>query len=274
MNLFSRWRRKSPMPAPEQSLPQRYLSYQCAALQGIGSRENQEDAWAILNAEDVTKIRNEGLLALVADGMGGLSHGALASYIGIQVISEAFRNMDRTRPLEQQLSHSVKAAAEAVYGELQGAGGSTVIACLLYDQQLHYAGMGDSYLYLLRKGNLIRINREQNVLHNHYLEQIRRGCMNTSAAFGAVQPLAVTDFLGIDRIHEPDSLHRALPLMDDDVLLLCSDGVGSVLPPAEICECLRIPNANAAADALQQRVLAKQNVHQDNYTAVVIRCKK
>lgn len=274
MKLRPWLRRKPPKPAAEPAAPERYLSYQCAAVQGIGTRERQEDAWILINAEDVTRIRNEGLLAVVADGMGGLEHGALASQMGIQIISEDFRDMDRTEPLEQQLAQSVLHAVDAVYSRLQGAGGSTVIACMVFDQQLYYAGLGDSYLYLLRQGKLIRINREQNMLHKHYLEMIRQGNMDISVIAGATQPQAVTNFLGMDRDCEMDWLCRAMPLMDDDVLLLCSDGVGGVLLPSEICECIRIPDANAAAAALQNKILSKGYANQDNYTAVIIRCKK
>ena len=274
MKLLSWLRKKREVSAPELPVQPRCMSYQCAAMQGIGSRESQEDAWALVNAEDVTGIRREGLLAVVADGMGGLEHGALASRIGIQTISEDFRLFDRSALLERQLAESVLHAAEAVYDRLQGAGGSTVIACMVFDEQLYYAGMGDSYLYLLRQGKLIRINRPQNVLHEHYLERIRQGCMDISEITGVSQPNAITGFLGIDQISELDWLCRAMPLMDGDVLLLCSDGVGAVLLPSEICECISIPNANAAADALQQRIFSKGYTNQDNYTAVVIHCKK
>jgi len=274
MKLLSWWRKKTPEPAPEQELPQRCLGYQCAAVQGIGARERQEDAWTLINAEDVTQIRNNGLLALVADGMGGLEHGALASQMGIQVISDDFRELDRNGPLEQQLAQSVLHAADTVYGRLQGVGGSTVIACMIFDQKLYYAGLGDSCLYLFRQGKLIRINREPNVLHKRYLEMVRQGNMDISGIPGIAQPHAVTNFLGMDRDSELDWFCKAMPLMDDDVLLLCSDGVGGVLLPSEICECIRIPDANAAAAALEQKILLKGFTNQDNYTAVVIRCKK
>jgi len=274
MRFLSWKRRRSPLPTTEQPAQPRYMSYQCAAVQGIGTRETQEDAWALINAEDVTKIRSEGLLAIVADGMGGLEHGALASGLGIQTILEDFRQFDRSAFLAQQLKASLMHASEAVYGMLQGAGGSTAIACMVFDEQLYYAGVGDSYLYLLRQGKLIRINREQNLLHQFYLERIRQGCMDISEMSGVPQPQAVTGFLGIDQPEEPDWLCRAMPLMDGDVLLLCSDGIGAVLLPSEICECIRIPDAKAAAEMLQQRILAKGYANQDNYTVVIIHCKK
>ena len=68
MGLFNR--RKKPSPVRE-----RLLSYQVANLQGRGTRERQEDSFAFANALDVTEILRRGLLAVVADGMGGLKDG-------------------------------------------------------------------------------------------------------------------------------------------------------------------------------------------------------
>ena len=149
-----------------------------------------------------------------------------------------------------------------------------MIACILYQQQLYYAGVGDSYLYLLRRGELIRLNKEQNVLHRNYLKLIRSGSMDPSLAAKTRESQAVTQFLGIDRLEDVDWLRRALPLEDGDVLLLCSDGVGGVLSQQEIRDCLRLKTANDACRALNAAVLEKRLPHQDNYTAVVIRCEK
>ena len=76
------------------------------------------------------------------------------------------------------------------------------------------------------------------------------------------------------RLEDVDWLRRALPLEDGDVLLLCSDGVGGVLTRQEVQECLTLKNANDACGALRDAVLGKQLLHQDNFTAVVIRCGK
>lgn len=269
---FLPWRKPKPPvsgPAPSYS---RVISYQCAGCQGIGSRERQEDAWALVNAEDVTQIRQSGLLALVADGMGGMQGGAQASAVAVQTMVEDFQRMDRTQPLAPQLTDSLRRANQRVYDLLRGAGGSTAVACVCFDEQLFYAGVGDSFLYLLRQGQLIRLNREQNVLHRCYQDLIRRGCVDPSLAQDVPQKQAVTQFLGLDQLDEIDWLRRALPLQDGDVLLLCSDGVGGVLSPGEISVCLNLPYASDACGALQEAILGKRRPDQDNFTAVVIRC--
>lgn len=274
MKLLSWLRRKSSQPLPESQLPERNLSYKCSVIQGIGTRERQEDAWALINADDVSMIRKEGLLAVVSDGMGGMANGVQASQTAIQAITGDFKKMNRSTSLEKQLTESVKHASCAVYEKLLGSGGSTVVACIVYDQQLYYAGMGDSYLFLLRQGKLIRINREHNVLHQRYLEMIRQGDMDIAGIAGIHQPNAVTDFLGLNGGGDVDRLVRPMPLLNEDVLLLCSDGIGGVLLPSEICTCIGQEDVNSAASALQKMLLAKKCSNQDNYTAVIIRCQK
>lgn len=273
MKLFP-WRRKAKPVSTARPLPPRYLSYQCAVMQGVGGRDYQEDSWTIVNADDVSKIRTKGLLAVVADGMGGLSNGAFASQTGIQILTEDFSEMQPAKNLEQQLRDSVYHAAKTVYSHLNGTGGSTIISVLLHNEALHYAGMGDSFLYLLRQGKLIRINREQNMLHLRMQEFIRQGTVDIGVIPGISQPKAVTSFLGIDKIEDIDWLKRSLPLQSHDVILLCSDGVAGVLTEPEIIACLSIPNASEATRSLQNCVLSKGLPNQDNFTAIVIRCEK
>lgn len=273
MKLFSWLRLKSPRQSVEEPV-RRMLSYQCASIQGIGTREQQEDACALVNAGDVTRLREMGLLALVADGMGGLQKGSLASSMAIQIISADFEIMDRQQSLEPQLAGSIDHACEKIYEELSGQGGSTVIACILYDQKLYYAGAGDSFLYLLRQGRLTRLNRQHNLQNQRYMELIQAGCMDPSSARNMPEKHAVTQFLGIDQLDDVDWLRRAMPIEDGDTLLLCSDGIGGVLTEAEIAQYLSLNNLNDACGALKQAVLEKGLIHQDNFTGIAIRCKK
>lgn len=78
---------------------QRLLGYQIANLQGIGTRQGQEDSFAFVNAMDVMEIKNNGLMALMADGMGGMQDGKLVSEAAIRTVTEDFQRMDRHKNL-------------------------------------------------------------------------------------------------------------------------------------------------------------------------------
>ena len=271
---FLSWFKKKPVVQTTAVPVPRILSYECASVQGIGSRQQQEDAFSLTNATDVTSILHYGLLAIVADGMGGMQGGELASRGAIEVIERDFQTIDRAQALEPQLEMCIHHANQWVYQQLNGTGGSTVVACMIFNQQLYYAGVGDSYLYLLRQGQLIRLNREQNVLHQRYLELIREGCADPTAAAAIPEKQAVTSFLGLDVLEDVDCFKQAMPLQDGDKLLLCSDGIGGMLSQPEIVQCLTAHNAQEVCLMLESKVSEKMHPNQDNYTAVVIRCEK
>lgn len=260
-------------PDFEQESVRRLLSYQVANLQGLGTCEAQEDAFAFTNVLDVTLIREKGLLAIVADGMGGMKDGRLASETVVSSIRRDFGGFDYLSDIASQLCGSLHRANEKTFSLLKGEGGSTAVVCLIYQESLYFASVGDSYLYLKRNGQLFRLNRPQNVLHDIYLQSIRSGTMNPEAAEQNPEKAALSQFLGIDMLEDIDFLRRPLPLMNGDVLLLCSDGIAGVLTEEQIYDGLMKLTPENMCSALEQMVCqASVGQYQDNYTALVIQC--
>ena len=262
-------------PPPQEPRPPRslHLSYQAANLQGIGTCERQEDSFAFANALDVRKMQEKGLLAIVADGMGGMRDGKLASDTAVRSVKTAFDGFDYEQDLAIQLCKSFIGASGSVYQALEGEGGSTMIACILYQERLWFASVGDSYLLLKRGGELIQLNRPQNVLYQRYMELIRAGHMDASSAREDREKAAITQFLGVDILDDIDYLREPLPLLEGDVLLICSDGVGGVLSTEQIIQCLSLRTPKEMCTALEQNVLATSaGRYQDNFTALVIQC--
>ena len=256
------------------AMPARRLSYQVSSLQGIGQRERQEDAFLVVNGDDVFEMGREGLFAVVADGMGGMKDGGLASRTVVESLPNAFAVMDRSTDLAGQLFQSVNRTGGKVRELLGGDGGSTVVACLIFGEQLYFVSVGDSYLYLKRDGELYRLNREHTYRSRLYLEELRSGGINPKPAEEAEEAAALVQFLGMDGMEadEMDGFRRPYPLKDGDVLLLCSDGIAGVLTDDQILDCLKWPKPAEICANLEERVLKRRLRFQDNYTAVVIRC--
>lgn len=248
------------------------LSYQVANLQGMGARGRQEDSFTFVNALDVTMISEKGLLAVAADGMGGMKDGKLASESVIASLKEDFSSLDYEENLAEQLRESVLCAGETVYEQLGGDGGSTAVVCMIYDEQLYFVSVGDSFLYLQREGQLYRMNREHNLLHQRYLQAIRAGSMDPAPAQQSEEKAALTQFLGMETLDDVDYLRRPFPLQSGDVLLLCSDGVGGVLTQEDILSCLSCPAPEEMCAEIERRIQQENRMYQDNYTALVIRC--
>ncbi len=257
-------------PAP--AVPKRLISYRVANLQGVGSRERQEDSFTFVNAMDVTEMRRNGLLAIVADGMGGMRDGKVASETAIACMKKDFQAMDRSGDIAAQLRDSVLNAGARVFDSLGGGGGSTVVACIFYEEQLWFASVGDSFLYLLRDGQLLRLNREHNVLHERYLETIRSGSMDPEPARADWEKSALSQFLGMDVLDDVDYLRRPLKLHDGDRFLLCSDGVAGVLSEAALQSYMEKGTPADACAAMEKAILMENRQYQDNFTALVVQC--
>jgi len=255
-------------------MPLRLLSYQVGNVQGIGTRTRQEDSFGFTNAFDVRMIKNEGLLFVVCDGMGGMKDGKIASETAVSSIRESFSRMNRNGNIVSQLRDSVYLASSKVAALLEGMGGSTVVACVIYKEYLYYASVGDSFLYLKRGDQLYRINKEHTVCNQVHLSAIRSGNVDPTEGREAPEAVALTQFLGRMDLDEVDCFVRPMHLKEGDVLFACSDGIGGVLSENEINYALSLPEPKKMCAAIEQGVIAHNKKNQDNYTGIVIKCVK
>lgn len=256
-------------PEPEAQSP---LSYRIANLQGVGMREYQEDSFGFANVLDVTQIRDKGLLAVVADGMGGMEGGKTASDMAVNAMRRGFEKLDYGSDLALQLTECAQKANGKIFEALGGRGGTTLIACVFYSEKLYYVSVGDSYLCLKRNGQLYHLNRKHNVMYDEYLKLVRKQCIDSSTARENPEKDALTLFLGMEFVDEPDYFRRPLELERGDVVLICSDGVGGVLGDGEVLDCLSRTAPQEMCEQLESSILGKRLPYQDNYTALVIQC--
>ncbi len=269
IDLNGLFRRRPERPVPS---PPRLLSYQVGNLQGLGTRERQEDSFAFANAMDVTEIRRRGLLAVVADGMGGMEDGKRVSEGAVAELLAWFNSMDREGSLPRQLHRCVLETSDRLYNNFRGAGGTTLVACLFFREALYWACVGDSFLYLKRGRGLYRLNQEHNYRTQLYRETVRAGRLDPAEANADPDGHRLSQFLGKERVEEVDLSLRPLLLQNGDKLLLCSDGVGGVLDQAAILACLETEDPARACTMLDGHIQAMGRRHQDNYTALVIMC--
>jgi protein phosphatase len=249
------------------------LSYQAANLQMMGTRERQEDSFAILNAFDVTKIISEGMFAVICDGMGGLEDGKSISEATVQGFVSAFHNLDLSKKagIPVQLSEACHNINGAIYKSFGNAGGTTAVLALIFDLELYWLAAGDSSIYLKRGGSLIKLNKDHIYLNDLYLKELSRETINKKTAETAEQKESLTEYIGKREIGELDFNRKPLPLGIGDVILICSDGVSSYIDEAEISKAADLPPKEACA-YLDAVVKSKNNPAQDNYTCVIISC--
>lgn len=232
-----------------------------------GARKYQQDSFA-LSAESTWQER--GLLAVVADGMGGLSDGDLVSQTAAAAMQEAFLTVQGTpeQVLLQCLARANAAVNRLLGPEGLGRSGTTLLAGLIREGRLSLLSVGDSRAALLRDGALLPLNREHVYREELALDAVN-GAGSVQAAWTHPQAGGLTSYLGMGRLRYIDLPAQPLELRAGDRLLLMSDGVYNALTPEEIRAALALP-AEAAADALRSAIQEKNYPTQDNYTAILL----
>lgn len=248
------------------------LSYRIANLQGVGRRERQEDAFVIVNAMDEQKIEKEGLFFAVCDGMGGMADGALASSTAVASFKNSFLSLDRSGNIPSQLKESVFKASSEVETLIGGDGGSTVVSGMIFRDSLYYVSVGDSFLLLYRDGILYRLNIEQNLCHQNYIEEIQSGNVDPSDFQERQEATAITGFIGMQGLNIVDCTSRPIPLRKNDVILACSDGIGGVIMENDLKSSLSLQSEQDISKEIENKLIDYGIQNQDNYTAVIVKC--
>jgi len=234
--------------------------------QDQGSRLEQQDSFGISNIEEAATGR--GLLAVVADGMGGLSNGAIYSKAAVNAALRSFQDEVPEQNGGATLLRVLKRAKEAVADTGLTDGGTTFIATLIQNQQLYFISVGDSRISLMRNGGLIQLNREH-VYGRELDDQALNGKLSELEALEDRQRKALTSYLGKQDDVTIDRNINPIPLYSGDRVLLMSDGVYGFLPEREMISCLH-DDPMAAAASIKRAVLAKKHPKQDNMTIIVI----
>ncbi len=171
---------------------------------------------------------------VVADGMGGAQAGEVASRIAVEAFEQGLA--DSGSP-EERLAERVREANRRIHeisrSEHERAGmGTTLTAAYLDDGGLAIAHVGDSRAYLFRDGTLTRLTQD----HSLVGELVRRGKLTEEQAEEHPQRSIITRALGPEPSVDVDTW--TYPVRDGDVLLLCSDGLTSMVTEEQITEVL------------------------------------
>ena len=275
MGLFKLFSRGKPAPEPVPEEPaapaEGPLTLRIANLQGQGDRERQEDSFALVNPAHGELRDRQGLLALVADGMGGMEDGKAASQWAAERLPQLFQERE-TEDIPGWFYRSAHAVSEEVFRQFGGRSGTTLVAVHIQGERLHWLSVGDSAIFLARNGGVFQLNREHTCLNRLFLQELEREVIEKERAISDPDAPRLTSFVGIDRLTEVDLSLRPLTLQRGDALLLCSDGISGVLTPPELLECMSLDPEDGVR-LLEGMVLEKNVMGQDNFTGILIACQ-
>ena len=203
-------------------------------------------------------------LFCVCDGMGGHAAGEVASSIAVETIAKtAPQSADAAR-----LAAAVEAANAAVIeAALNGLGkpgmGCTATCAYIENDTLAIAHVGDSRAYLLHEGTLIRVTRD----HSYVEELVDAGEITADEARVHPNRSVITRALGSDPAMYAD--HFTLHIEEGDRLILCSDGLSSMIPDSDIENiATQSSTAQICVDNLVDAALVAGG--HDNVTVVVV----
>jgi PPM family protein phosphatase len=205
----------------------------------------------------------------VADGMGGAQAGEVASHAAVEAVAAGLPE-DGTP--EDRLAAVVQRANERIFqmsreDDSRAGMGTTLTAVHVGERDVAIAHVGDSRAYRLRDGELSRLTEDHSLVE----EMRRRGQLTAEEADEHPQRSIITRALGPEPEVVVDT--RSWAARDGDVLLLCSDGLTSMIPEAQVGEILReatgLEQAGRALIAAANRAGGR-----DNITVVLLRLEE
>lgn len=249
------------------------MRFVSAHAQDIGARESQQDSFGFGDQDDPQVLKHAGYVTILADGMGGLQQGEQASRAAVRAFLEAYRQKTPAESIPAALERSVRTANSAVYSLSKELGvaeglGTTLVACVLHEDRLHWISVGDSNIYLCRDGGLTQLTHPH-VFANLLEKAVAAGSLTPEQAAGHPERESLTSYIGSERIAEIDAPAQPLQVEAGDVVMLASDGLFKTLDDSEIRATLT-GRPELWPTHLVRRALARQVQGQDNITVVTV----
>ncbi|MFL6714975.1 MAG: PP2C family protein-serine/threonine phosphatase [Burkholderiaceae bacterium] len=231
----------------------------------IGGRKLNQDRMGYCYTRDA-------LLMLLADGMGGHIQGEAAATIAMQSMSALFQEMatPHVKKPEQFLEDGMFAAHREIHryravNNLPETPRTTLVACLVQHGTALWAHCGDSRLYWMRRGQIVARTRD----HSRVEALIAQGKLDPAERDTHPDRNKLFNCLGAPTIPLVD-MGKPSTLQPGDVILMCSDGLWSVLPEQALASALAGSTVVRAVPDMVHAAASLAGRHSDNVTALAM----
>ena len=239
-----------------------------------GGREYNEDCTAVEQSDG-------GYTCLVlSDGAGGHAGGAVASRIAVNKVLDGFRarppaDADDLSELLLDAHDAVLAAQRATEGAAQAMHATIVVLTIDANTGTALWGhVGDSRLYVLRRGTVLAVTRDDSVVQ----WMVDSGYLPPEQARSHPKKNRLLAALGADTDLQPTVQVEPFPVEEGDAFLLCTDGWWDGLAGGQIeSELSLAPSVDAWVDAMASAIAQKADANHDNYSAIgcwIVRARK
>ncbi|MEO5890899.1 MAG: Stp1/IreP family PP2C-type Ser/Thr phosphatase, partial [Ferruginibacter sp.] len=197
----------------------------------VVTRDCTQEVWIVPKESYVNS--DAGTVLVVADGMGGLNAGEVASKIAVDSMKEELTKLRSTAIEDKNIKSLLTNAIINAHKKIAKTGkddpetegmGSTIVVAWINDDKAHIGWVGDSRCYVCRNGKLMQLSKD----HSYVQSLIDKGELTREQAFLHPESNIIMQSLG-DSDHAPKPDYIAFSLANDDVLVLCSDGLNSMV---------------------------------------------
>ena len=232
-------------------------------------REDNQDAFRLCKPDDEF-TNSHGHLYGIADGMGGYAHGGIASSTALETFFDTFYSANGAAVI-QKIRVGMQNANLSVYQAAQrmsaGKMGTTLTAVNIIGKNLFIGHIGDSRAYLIR-------NNESKCLTNDHTqvgELVRMKILPPEKIRTHSQRSILNKSLGLNLFIQPDIVKTSI--QNDDVLILCTDGIWSVIEDEEFAKFAKVTkNPERLSSMIINIALDRES--DDNLSIVVINLKR
>ncbi|MDD3354672.1 protein phosphatase 2C domain-containing protein [Zoogloea sp.] len=256
----------SSLTAPDTTTAKKRYQAEACVAKHVGDRSEQQDRAAVF----AHPSRRGTLMAVLADGMGGHSGGAMAAE---QVIHKARQNFEAFAPASespQDLLRSIVDEAHIVIKLTRFTSEqdphSTAVVFMLQPDRADWVHCGDSRFYHFRNGKLVT----RSVDHSLVEELVRKGRLDAEGALRHPNRNVLLSCLGAEKEPRVDIGH-ASPLVGGDAFLLCSDGLWGYIGEAEMGDTLARLSPREASAQLIELARERAKGSGDNISLAVVK---
>ena len=250
-----------------------YSKITTASATHIGSRETQQDSLFVSPSTVVTPEEAPVSIGVVCDGMGGMEDGERASHLAMELFVKDCKAMQAWEGVPALLYEEMLKIDDAVYNisESAGGAGTTLVGVLASRNQMYWASVGDSRIYIHRNNEMLQVTRDHNYLLN-LKEMAARGEITPEEIEAHHQKEALISYMGIGSLSLMDINQNPFILRNGDMVLLCSDGLYKSLSDQEIRDIMRnnFINPEEAAKELVLTAFERNRERQDNTSVVLL----